>query len=74
MIISSLILLIMGLVHDAAVGVLFTVKQILLDLSGLLQGNLTYLLSETIDLLAILAGVLYDGEALLEKVITLLTG
>ncbi len=57
---------------DEIVAVLLIVKQILLDLIGLLQGNLTALLNETTGLIAILAGVLYDVEALLEKVITLL--
>ena len=47
-------------------------KQMLLDLISLLEGNLTALLTGTIDWIAILAGVLYDVEALLEKVITML--
>ncbi|HUU63195.1 MAG TPA: hypothetical protein VMX96_04660 [Dehalococcoidia bacterium] len=47
-------------------------KQMLLDLISLLEGNLTALLNETIDWVSILAGVLYDVEALLEKVITML--
>ena len=40
--------------------------------SMMLLGNLTDLLDSTVSLLGILAGVLYDVEALLEKVITML--
>ncbi len=57
---------------DEIVAVLLIVKQMLLDTLDLLQGNLTVLFNTMIDWLAILAGVLYDVEALLEKVITLL--
>ena len=57
---------------DEIVAVLLIVKQMLLDVIGLLQGNLTALLNETIDWVSILAGGLYDVEALLEKLITLL--
>ncbi len=48
-------------------------KQLLLDLISLVEGNLTALLNATIDYVAIQAGVFYDVEALLEKVITMLT-
>ena len=47
-------------------------KQMLLDLIGMLQGNVADLLNATIDWVSVLAGVLYDVEALLEKVITML--
>ena len=47
-------------------------KQMLLDLISLLEGNLTALLKATIEYIALEAGVIYDGEALLEKLITLL--
>ena len=57
---------------DEIVAVLLIVKQMLLDTLDLLQGNLTVLFNTMIDWLAILAGVLYDVEALLEKVITML--
>ena len=40
--------------------------------SLMLLDNLTSLLNSTVSLLGILAGVLYDVEALLEKVITML--
>ncbi|HUU63196.1 MAG TPA: hypothetical protein VMX96_04665 [Dehalococcoidia bacterium] len=43
-----------------------------MDIAGMLQGNLTALLYATIDYVALEAGVIYDGEALLEKLITLL--
>jgi hypothetical protein len=47
-------------------------KQMLLDVIALLYGNMTDLLNQTINWVSILAGVLYDVEALLEKVITML--
>ncbi len=62
----------MATMFAAIVDLLFVVKQMLLDIVGMLVGNVTDLLNATVDLLAILAGVLYDVEALLEKVITLL--
>ncbi|HUU63197.1 MAG TPA: hypothetical protein VMX96_04670 [Dehalococcoidia bacterium] len=60
-----------GAAHEI-VGVLYIVKQILLDLAGLLEGNVTAVLNTTIDWVSALADVLYDVEALLEKVITML--
>ena len=57
---------------DEIVAVLLIVKQMLLDVIGLLQGNLTALLTATIDYVSFEAGLIYDGEALLEKLITLL--
>ena len=48
------------------------VKQLFLDLAGMLEGNLTALLNATIDYVSFEAGLIYDGEALLEKLITLL--
>ena len=62
----------MATMFAAIVDLLLVVKQMLLDLVGMLLGNVTSLLTATVDLLAILAGVLYDVEALLEKVITML--
>jgi hypothetical protein len=59
---------------DEVVANYYLRKQMLLDLIALLEGNVTDLLEETINWVAILAGVLYDIEAMLEKVITLLTG
>ena len=59
---------------DEVVANYYLRKQMLLDVIALLEGNVTDLLKETINWVAILAGVLYDIEALLEKVITLLTG
>ena len=51
---------------------LYIVKQMLLDVAGLLTGNVTDLLNASIGLIGILANVIYEVEALLEKVITLL--
>jgi hypothetical protein len=51
---------------------IFIRKQMLLDLINMLLGSMTDLLTETINWVSILAGVLYDVEALLEKVITML--
>lgn len=51
---------------------LYLQKQLLLDLANLLAGNVTSALIATIDLLESIAGVLYDIERILEKVIVLL--
>jgi hypothetical protein len=56
----------------AIVDLFLVVKQMLLDLVGMLLGNITDLLSAFIGWIGILVGVLYDIEALLEKTITLL--
>jgi hypothetical protein len=58
---------------EATAAVYYISKQIFLDLAGLLEGNLTALLNSTIEYVAWEAGVIYDGEAILEKVIVLLT-
>jgi len=57
---------------NATVDIYLIVKQLFLDIAGMLEGNLTALLNATIDYIAFEAGVIYDGEALLEKLITLL--
>ena len=54
------------------VDTLFILGQMSLDLIGMLEGNLTALINELIAWIVILAGVLYDAEALLEKGITLI--
>ena len=58
--------------YSATVDIYLICKQLFLDIAGMLQGNLTALLNATIDYVALEAGVIYDGEALLEKLITLL--
>ena len=57
---------------EATAAIYFIAKQLFLDLAGMLEGNLTALLKATIEYVALEAGVIYDGEALLEKLITLL--
>jgi hypothetical protein len=57
---------------EATAAIYFIAKQFFLDLAGMLEGNLTALLNATIDYVAFEAGLIYDGEALLEKLITLL--
>ena len=57
---------------EAIVDTLFILGQMSLDLIGMLEGNLTVLINELIAWIVILAGVLYDAEALLEKGITLI--
>jgi len=52
--------------------VISIVKQMLLDLAGMLTGNLTVVLSDTIDLLVPVADLLMEIEDLLEKVLALL--
>lgn len=59
-------------VFSALVGLLYIVKQLLLDLAGMLVGNVTIVLNDVITLMASLAGMLYDIERILEKVIVLL--
>ena len=51
---------------------LLILGQMSLDLIGMLEGNLTALLNALIAWIAILAGLIYDAEALLEKGITLI--
>ena len=57
---------------EAVVDTLFILGQMSLDLIGMLEGNLTALIDSLIVWIAILAGLLYDAEALLEKGITLI--
>jgi hypothetical protein len=57
---------------EATVEIYLLSKQLFLDLAILLEGNLTALLNATIEYVALEAGMIYDGEALLEKLITLL--
>ena len=57
---------------EAIVDTLFILGQMSLDLIGMLEGNLTALINSLIAWIVILAGVLYDAEALLEKGITLI--
>ena len=62
----------MASMFAALVELILICKQMALDTIGMLLGNVTDLLNATVGLLAILAGVLYDVEALMEKVITML--
>ncbi len=57
---------------DDSVANIYLHKQLLLDLAAMLQGNVTAVLNATIDLVSALAGVLYDIEGILEKVIVML--
>jgi len=57
---------------DDAIADLYLRKQLLLDLANILQGNVTAVLNTTITLVSQLAGVLYDIERILEKVIVML--
>jgi len=59
-------------VFSALVKLLFLVKQLLVDTAAMLTLNITAVLSTTIDLLGYVAGMLYDIERILEKVIDLL--
>lgn len=59
---------------EAVIHLFHTTNQILLDIAVMLLGNVTLTINSTIAWIFILAGVLYDAEALLEKGITLLTG
>jgi hypothetical protein len=51
---------------------LYIVKQLLLDVAAMLVGNITVVLNDVITLMASLAGMIWDIEALLEKIIVLL--
>jgi len=57
---------------NGTVATYFLYKQMLVDLAGMLEGNVTSVLRATIDLVSAQAGVLYDIERILEKVIDLL--
>ena len=57
---------------DSIQALLLILGQISLDLADMLEANLTALINGLIDWIAILAGVIYDAEALLEKGITLI--
>ncbi|HUU63194.1 MAG TPA: hypothetical protein VMX96_04655 [Dehalococcoidia bacterium] len=57
---------------QAIVDTLLILGQISLDLIGMLEGNLTALINGLIAWIWILAGMIYDAEALLEKGITLI--
>jgi len=59
-------------VFAALVSLLFIVKQLLVDTAAMLTLNITAVLSTTITLLGQVAGMLYDIERILEKVIDLL--
>jgi hypothetical protein len=59
--------------NEATAAVYYICKQLFLDLAGLLVGNVTTVLNATIDLVSAQAGVLYDVEALLEKIIVMLS-
>ena len=50
---------------QAVVDTLFILGQMSLDLIGMLEGNLTALINALISWIAILAGMIYDAEALL---------
>jgi len=54
------------------VAFLYIVKQLLLDISSMLIGNISVVLNSTVALLAEVAGMIWDIEALLEKIIVLL--
>lgn len=62
----------MATMFASLVSLIYICKQMALDTAAMLVGNVTDLLNATVGLLAILAGVLYDVEALMEKVITML--
>jgi hypothetical protein len=51
---------------------LYIVKQLLLDIAAMLVGNITVVLLDVIILMQSLAGMIWDIEALLEKLIVLL--
>ena len=59
--------------YSATVDIYLICKQLFLDIAGMLEGNLTALVYASIELVSAQAGVFYDVEALLEKVITMLT-
>lgn len=59
-------------VFAALVSLLFIVKQLLVDTAAMLTLNITAVLGTTIVLLGQVAGMLYDIERILEKVIDLL--
>ena len=62
----------MSSLFESLTKMLFIVKQLLVDTAAMLTLNITAVLSTTIDLLGYVAGMLYDIERILEKVIDLL--
>jgi len=64
----------MSSMFESIVSMLFTLKQLLVDTAAMLTLNITSVLDTTIILLGYVAGMLYDIERILEKVIDLLVG
>ncbi len=62
----------MASMFASIIAFLYIVKQLLLDIAAMLVGNITVVLGDVITLMASLAGMIWDIEALLEKVIVLL--
>ncbi len=67
-----IIFLSMGFLSTQIVNVDYVSKQILLDLAAMLTGNVTAVLNTTIQLMSDLAGIIFDIERILEKVIVML--
>ena len=62
----------MASMFASIIAFLYIVKQLLLDIAAMLVGNITVVLGDVITLMASLAGMIWDIEALLEKIIVLL--
>ena len=64
----------MSSLFESLTKMLFIVKQLLVDTAAMLTLNITNVLDTTITLLGYVAGMLYDIERIVEKVIDLLVG
>ena len=62
----------MASVFASLIALLYIVKQLLLDVAGMLTGNISVVLNTTVQLMGELAGMIFDIERILEKVIVLL--
>ncbi len=62
----------MASMFASIIAFLYIVKQLLLDIAAMLVGNITVVLGDVVTLMASLAGMIWDIEALLEKLIVLL--